>query len=224
VIRGRLKEPLRHTVHRYCDVFSRAGLPVEPLTTPSIKVTESAKEVASRLTGDLPVINIGVAPFTLHQLKMWPHDYLKELITKISERHKVKFWFFGSPGEHDLLQSFVSVAPGSANLSGKLTLEEELAVMSRLDFMIAMDSSNMHMAALSGTKVISIWGGTDPLNGFGAWMQPQEFSISIPVTVLTCRPCTVYGKGRCSRGDFACMNWLTPEIVYQKIRSLKLLT
>ena len=40
--------------------------------------------------------------------------------------------------------------------------------MSRLDLMIAMDSSNMHMAALTGTKVISIWGGTDPLSGFGS--------------------------------------------------------
>ena len=50
--------------------------------------------------------------------------------------------------------------------------------------MIAMDSSNMHMAALVGTKVISIWGGTDPLSGFGAWMQPDNFSISIPVDEL----------------------------------------
>ena len=61
----------------------------------------------------------------------------------------------------------------SVNIAGTLTLDEELALMSRLDLMIAMDSSNMHMAALAGTKVISIWGGTDPLTGFGAWMQPE---------------------------------------------------
>ena len=92
--------------------------------------------------------------------------------------------------------------------------------MSRLDLMIAMDSSNMHMAALTGTKVISIWGGTDPLTGFGAWMQPDDYSIRIPVDELTCRPCTIYGKGECKRGDFACMNWLTPEIVFRKIEKI----
>jgi ADP-heptose:LPS heptosyltransferase len=94
--------------------------------------------------------------------------------------------------------------------------------MSKLDMMISMDSSNMHMAALVGTKVISIWGGTDPLSGFEAWMQPESFSIRIPTEELTCRPCTIYGKGECKRFDFACMNWLTPEMVYEKIEKLVL--
>jgi ADP-heptose:LPS heptosyltransferase len=120
------------------------------------------------------------------------------------------------------MASFQTRVPGSENLVGKLNLDEELALMSRLDIMIAMDSSNMHMAALVGTKVISIWGGTDPLSGFGAWTQPPAYSISIPVDELTCRPCTTFGKGTCSRGDFACMNWLTPEIVYNKLNNLKI--
>jgi ADP-heptose:LPS heptosyltransferase len=86
-----------------------------------------------------------------------------------------------------------------------------------------MDSSNMHMAALVGTKVISIWGGTDPLGGFSAWMQPDNFSIRIPVEELTCRPCTIYGKGK-SRNDLACMKMLTPEFVYKRIEKLVLST
>ena len=65
--------------------------------------------------------------------------------------------------EADQLEEIKKKIMGSVNLAGMLSLEEELAVMSKLDFMIAMDSSNMHMAALVGTKVISIWGGTDPL-------------------------------------------------------------
>ena len=112
---------------------------------------------------------------------------------------------------------------GSVIVTGKLSLEGELALMSRLDLMISMDSSNMHMAALAGTKVISIWGGTDPLTGFGAWRQPDNFSIRIPSDELECRPCTVYGKGRCQRGDFACMNWLTAEKVFDRIVSLKVI-
>ena len=121
------------------------------------------------------------------------------------------------------LTSFQSRVPGSVNLAGKLNLDEELALMSRLDLMIAMDSSNMHMAALTGTKVISIWGGTDRLSGFGAWMQPKENFISIPVEELTCRPCTTFGKGKCKRGDFACMVWLTPEKVFDRLLNLNLL-
>jgi ADP-heptose:LPS heptosyltransferase len=140
----------------------------------------------------------------------------------ISENHGSRFWLFGGEEESEKAETFMSRVPDSFNTIGKLNLDEELALMSRLDFMIAMDSSNMHMAALAGTRVISIWGGTDPLSGFGAWMQPENFSIRIPVETLICRPCTTFGKGICRRGDFACMNWLTTEIVFQKMDNLKI--
>jgi len=145
------------------------------------------------------------------------------LLNMISDKRNVKFFLFGGGEESDLLDKFIKKVKGCTNLAGKLSLEKEIDVISRLDFMIAMDSSNMHMAALTGIKVISIWGGTDPLNGFGAWMQPEEYSIKISVDELTCRPCTIYGKGECRRGDLACMNWLTPEIVFSNIQERGLL-
>ncbi len=145
------------------------------------------------------------------------------LLNMISERSNAKYWLFGGKEESERLLSFQKRVPGSFVISGKLQLEEELAVMTKLNFMISMDSSNMHMAALTGIKVISIWGATDPLTGFGAWMQPYEYSVRIPVDQLTCRPCTVYGKGKCRRKDHACMMWLTPEIVFQRLIDLKIL-
>jgi ADP-heptose:LPS heptosyltransferase len=223
LIRGRRKVQLKHTVERYCDTFASAGLKVLPETSRSIDVSHVAEDIAQKLIGDSAVRNVGIAPFAKHSLKMWPEKYMQDLINIIIKNHQVRFWFFGGDDEIEKINSLASQNPGSMNLCGKLSLEEELAVISRLDMMIAMDSSNMHMAALCGIKVVSIWGGTDPLNGFGAWMQPQEYSVRIPVDELTCRPCTVYGKGICRRGDLACMNWLTPEMVYQQITKLNIL-
>jgi ADP-heptose:LPS heptosyltransferase len=151
---------------------------------------------------------------------MWPEANMIRLLELISEKHKCRFWFVGGNEDSENLETLVTKVHGSTNLAGKLNLEEELLFMSKLDLMIAMDSSNMHMAALVGIKVISIWGSTDPFGGFSAWMQPDSFSIRIPVDELTCRPCTIYGKGECRRGDLACMNWLTPEIVFKKIEKL----
>ena len=151
-------------------------------------------------------------------------DYLSEkahrvLTSAIEESQKRQHYYLGV--EHIFL-AIVEIEPGLfADLAGKLNLDEELALMSRLDLMIAMDSSNMHMAALTGTKVISIWGGTDPLSGFSAWMQPDNLSIRIPVDELTCRPCTIYGKGT-TRNGFACMKMLTPELVFNRIEKLVL--
>jgi ADP-heptose:LPS heptosyltransferase len=221
LIRGKNKKKLKHSVERYCDVFAKAGFPVIPPEGAAIIPSPESLLKADSMI-NVHEINIGVAPYAKHDLKMWPEENMIKLLSLISSNNKCRFWLFGGMEESERLDSFVARVPGSVNLAGKLSLEEELALMSRLKLMIAMDSSNMHMAALAGTKVISIWGGTDPLTGFGAWMQPDNHFMSIPVDELTCRPCTIFGKGTCRRGDFACMNWLTPEIVYNKMKNLKI--
>ncbi len=223
LIRGKRKVRLKHTVERYCDVFADAGFILKPADKQNILPTQAGLKRAGELLSTNSAQNIGIAPYALHKLKMWPENNMIRLMDLISEKRNITFFLFGGSNESIQLENIVKRVKNSVNLAGTLSLEEELAVMSKLDFMIAMDSSNMHMAALTGTKVISIWGGTDPLSGFGAWMQPEEYSIKIPVDELTCRPCTVYGKGECARGDFACMNWLIPEKVYEKILETKLL-
>lgn len=222
VINGKKKIRLKHSVERYCDVFAYAGFPVIPakgkwiIPPPGIILKE---ELIAEMEGSM---NIGVAPYAKHKLKMWPENNMISLLGLISEATKCRFWLFGGREDYEGLNTLQTKIPQSTSLAGRLSLDEELVFMSKLDLMIAMDSSNMHMAALVGTKVISIWGGTDPLVGFSAWMQPENFSIRIPVEELTCRPCTIYGKGECRRGDFACMNWLTPEMVFKKIEKLVL--
>jgi ADP-heptose:LPS heptosyltransferase len=217
LITGKKKILLKHSVARYCDVFARAGFPVVPSKAKWIVPSSGIVLKAGFIAEMQGVLNIGVAPYAKHKLKMWPENNMIRILGLISENHKCRFWLFGGDEDSARLTALQTKIPGSTNLSGKLSLDEELVFMSNLDLMITMDSSNMHMAALVGTKVISIWGGTDPLGGFAAWMQPDNFSIRITVDELTCRPCTIYGKGECKRGDFACMNWLTPEMVYEKI-------
>jgi ADP-heptose:LPS heptosyltransferase len=218
VIEGKIRTPIKHSVERYCDAFATAGFAVKPSAGPWIIPSEDALLRVSSMVSEHGKWNIGVAPYAKHKLKMWPEEKMKRLLELIAEKNSVTFWLFGGLEDMQKLESLQSVIKDSHNLAGKLTLEEELAQMSRLDLMIAMDSSNMHMAALTGTKVISIWGGTDPVTGFGAWMQPINSFVRIPAKELSCRPCTVFGKGDCRRGDFACMNNLTPEMVFESVQ------
>ena len=217
VIAGRSRMILKHSVERYLDTFLRSGLPAEPVPGPWIIPAEgplSKSGLPELVSG---VINIGVAPLAKHALKMWPENYMVDLLTRISGQFKVRFFLFGGQEDAIKLDSLAKKIPGSSNTAGKLDLRSELLLMNRLDVMIAMDSSNMHMASLTGTKVISVWGATDPRMGFGAWGQPAHYSIMIPDSELTCRPCTVFGKGECRRKDLACLNHLTPDIVFRKI-------
>ncbi|MGD0341117.1 MAG: glycosyltransferase family 9 protein [Bacteroidales bacterium] len=220
VINGKRKTGLKHSVIRYCDVFAKAGYSVVPADVPCILPTTNGISEISGLYMNTGEFNIGVAPYARHKLKMWPEENMQKLLGMISARLKVKIWLFGGHEELERLKNFQKQVSGSFLVAGNLSLEGELALMSRLDLMISMDSSNMHLAALEGIRVISIWGGTDPLTGFGAWKQPENMAIRIPPEELSCRPCTIFGKGECRRGDLACMKWLTPERVFQKVIEL----
>jgi ADP-heptose:LPS heptosyltransferase len=223
LISGKSKSALRHTVKRYCDTFANAGFILEPTDKQNIIPSAEGLNKTNDMLQLSGSLNIGIAPFAKHKLKMWPERNMILLMNMISENQTARFFLFGGKEDKEQLEAVKNEVQNSVNLSGMLSLEEELALMSRLDFMIAMDSSNMHMAALVGTKVISIWGGTDPQNGFGAWMQPEEYSVRIPVNDLTCRPCTICGKGECKRGDLACMTWLTAGMVFKQLVKLKII-
>ncbi|NLN31181.1 MAG: glycosyltransferase family 9 protein [Bacteroidales bacterium] len=223
LIRGKDKSRLKHTVERYLDVFSRAGIEIDPLNRKAILPTPAASKKIAGIIDNIAVMNIGIAPYAKHPLKIWPEEYILRLADMISQKLQVRFWIFGGRDEYEKLSALQSAIPGSYSAAADLSLEEQLALMSRLDLMISMDSANMHMASLSGARVISVWGATDPLAGFGAWNQPEEFSMRIPVDELTCRPCTIYGKGKCRRGDFACMKWLRPEMIFNRLTELGIL-
>jgi ADP-heptose:LPS heptosyltransferase len=93
-------------------------------------------------------------------------------------------------------------------------MHRELEAMSHLDVMLCMDSGNMHLAALTGIPVVAIWGATHPFAGFMAWQQGEPNTLQLD---LPCRPCSVFGNKPCLRGDFACMQGISPENVVERI-------
>ena len=91
---------------------------------------------------------------------------------------------------------------------------QELIVMSHLDVMLSMDSANMHLASLTAIPVVSIWGATHPYAGFMGWRQKEENAVQVD---LPCRPCSIYGKKKCHRGDYACLNEITPDMIVERV-------
>ena len=60
--------------------------------------------------------------------------------------------------EEALLDQWAFEYPRVKSVAGKYSLDQELALISRLDLLICMDSANMHFASLVGTRVLSVWG------------------------------------------------------------------
>ena len=163
---------------------------------------------------------IGIAPFAAHVGKMYPREKMEKVINKITLSHPTWriFLFGGGKDEVDVLNSWAEKYPQCVCVANVLHgLEEELILMSHLDTMVSMDSANMHLASLVGTRVVSIWGATHPYCGFMGWNQQEDDAVQI--TTLSCRPCSVFGNKPCYRGDFACMNNILPEEIVQRVES-----
>lgn len=213
---------LDHTIQRYEKVFTTAGFEVEPFAPPVFSFSnESVSQVKKYLLENKldRKILIGIAPYAKHKLKIWPEKYLRELLQKLSIDTGIKILLFGGGKSEIEKLNRLSDEFDTCHLVN-LDLRSELALISKLRLMISMDSSNMHIAALSGVSVISVWGATHPGMGFSPYNQPEQNIIQISVEELTCRPCTIYGKGKCSRGDFACMERILPERVYERVQAI----
>lgn len=194
------KKPLKKTTERYADVFRDLGF--------SVELSHQYRTVSLQKNG------IGFAPFAQHEGKMLPLEKSFELAKHLSEKYRIYF-FGGGKHEVETLDNWVSQIPNAENVAGKLSLKEELSKIARLEIMISMDSANMHLASLVGTRCISVWGSTHPYAGFLGYGQSENDVVHIKD--LTCRPCSVFGDKKCYRGDWACLHEINIQQVIDKI-------
>lgn len=222
---NKVRRQLTHTVERYAQAFDRAGFVLKPSHSfQFLPVTSAEDELATFLSRQSILANtpwLGIAPFAQHQQKMWPFERFAPLLeTLYAEQPITVFLFGGGPEEVAQLETLRQRFPQTILVAGQLSLAAELALISRLKGMLCMDSGNMHLAALSGTPVLSIWGATHPDAGFGPWGQGDEAMLQIPTDVLTCRPCSVFGNKPCWRGDLACLYTISVEGVAARVRGM----
>lgn len=165
--------------------------------------------------GNSPVKRIGIAPFAAHEGKIFPIGKMEQLVSLLSRDVEDVFLFGGGGKEKETMTSwaekYAHVHLASETHKG---LREELKLMKTLDVMLSMDSANMHLASLVGTRVVSIWGATHPYAGFLGWRQSQDDCVQLD---LPCRPCSIYGNKPCLFGDHRCMKNITPEMVRNKV-------
>lgn len=208
--------------HNYLEVLARLGYTVE-LTFTSIFPPEGGHlRLLPHVIGEKKKFQqwIGIAPFAAHKGKIYPKQNMEKVIVQLIQRHpSCRIFLFGGGGDEKVVidgwaEKYKNCVNASAVVGG---LKNELILMSHLDVMISMDSANMHLASLTATPVVSIWGATHPFAGFMGWHQNPDNAIGLN---LPCRPCSVYGNKPCLRGDYACLKNISPEMVLEKVAKL----
>ncbi|MGR3808938.1 glycosyltransferase family 9 protein [Jiulongibacter sp. NS-SX5] len=209
--KNKIRKELKSSTERYADVLRKAGLIVNLSTTVPFNYFKNlpSPELEKNRTW------IGIAPFAQHAGKIWPIHKIEEVISKSSS--DILFLLFGGGEKEVEVLSALSQKYSNTHLAaGQYSLKEELGYIAQLDQMLCMDSSNMHLAAISGVPTISVWGATHSDAGFGPYGAQDHKKAEIEPHLLPCRPCSVYGKEPCHRGDYACLNQLDAELVVKQ--------
>lgn len=217
LISGDKFEQLKTTHQRYADVFDQLGLPIDlshPDFPEKAKLNQKLKHFISNL--ELPII--GIAPFAAFKGKMYPLEQMKLVISQLAKNHNI-ILFGGGSAEILQLNQIEAQTKNTISVAGKLSLEEELDLISNLDIMLAMDSGNAHLAAMLGVKVVTIWGVTHPFAGFAPFNQPKNYALLANRNLFPEIPTSIYGNKQPESYENAAGS-ISVEELFEKIKAI----
>ncbi len=214
------KIPLRppwetfHQVYYYLDLISGVGMKTE---APALSFPLNKDEV---LWAKEFLVELGVSPSAplvilnpggyFGSAKRWPPEQYAALADMLQDRFKAQIAIIGSSQELPLattIAGFLTVKP--VILSGRTSLRQLAAVISRARLCVTNDSGPMHLANALGVPVVALFGPTLP-EATAPFQEPSAF-VRKPVP---CWPCAY----RNCPLDHRCMAAISPEDVFEFCR------
>lgn len=145
--------------------------------------------------------------------KLWVPEYFAKLADDLAERLSATVLVSAAPGEREIVARIRQHAQRPfVDLSAHgMSLGSLKAICGRIDLMVTNDTGPRHMAAAMGTRVVSLFGPTDP-----NWTT-LEYAREVELWEdVYCRPCQL----KVCPIDHRCMTRLLPERVFEASREL----
>jgi lipopolysaccharide heptosyltransferase II len=154
---------------------------------------------------DLGVLFIG----SRWESKQWFAAQIAASAAEIRRRYGFDVVFLGAPADRALGSEAEALAQGEViNLVGRTSLRDAVAIIARARFCVGPDTGLMHIAAATGTPVVSLWGATEPVR-----TGPYGFGDLVIQGKADCSPC--YRK-RCPVGRI-CMQSINVDAILAMI-------
>jgi heptosyltransferase II len=159
----------------------------------------------------------GCATLKNHIKRRWEPEKFSDLGKKLINKHSARILIFGGPEEKELKEKIFSlISSNKANVVNVESLTQSAAIMKRCNVFVTNDSSQMHIAAALGLKVVAIIGPTNQ-----HYIRPWKTEHKIVTLNLDCSPCFFYSPKPlvCNRTDvmFKCIKELTVDMVYSTV-------
>ena len=214
-----------HQIHEYLHLAEALGANPEALP-PSLEITaaEIQQTEQTLLSGlrqqrndrapSQPLTLLGLNPGAQYgPAKRWPAESFAAVAHAVSSRLGNCLWLaLGGASEQPLCEDIARRAGGGvANLAGKTSLRELMALLKLCRVLLTNDTGPMHVAAALGTSVVVPFGSTAPeLTGPGLPGDPRHRLLK---SAAPCSPCF----RRTCPIDLRCLTGIAPDRVIEAV-------
>ena len=204
----------RHRMYYYLHLIERLGRCPSPLS-PSLSLNGKIERWATRFlthNGLRGKVLIGFNPgATYGEAKCWPPERFVELGRRLRGDYDASILIFGSSRlKEKALNATIAegIGEGCLNLSGQTSLLELASLLRQCPLLVTNDTGTMHVAAAAGTRIVAIFGPTDPRT-----TSPLGKGHVVIRKEVSCSPCL---KRVCPE-DHRCMDLIEVEEVYNAV-------
>ncbi len=160
-IAPRLREHVADSFQGFADAL---GVPPAPMDF-SLPLTDEAKDYARRLVPDGARV-LAVSPCSSHTLRNWSPERYAAVIEAAHRDHGLTTILCGGPSATEAAMAAAITAACRVPLvdqTGKDTLPQMLALLSRATVLLSPDSGPAHMGTAAGIPVIGLYAATNPV-------------------------------------------------------------
>jgi ADP-heptose:LPS heptosyltransferase len=181
-----------------------------PALYPGIKAREEAKVfIEQHQLKRFAVIHAGAR----RELRRWPAERFVAISDMLHREYGMQIIFVGDPSETDLIQSIQSqLSFTTFSTVGKLSLAGFAALMNDAALFIGNESGPLHIASLSGTPSLGLYGPGEPKVFY-----PLAKKSAVIHYILECNPCD---QVHCKHPNNPCIQRISMEEVTSKIEQL----
>ncbi|MBI5124047.1 MAG: glycosyltransferase family 9 protein [Candidatus Omnitrophica bacterium] len=154
------------------------------------------------ITDPIVIINAGAKS----HLKRWAADGFAELADALARDCKASIIFIGMGPDKDIAAQIArKMKNKSYNFTDRTNIRQLAALIKKAKLIITNDSAPLHLGCAVGTRVLAIFGPTDPKK----YGPTGEFDIYINKK-LSCSPC----ESAACEYNHECMKLISPDEVY----------
>ncbi|MBX3177373.1 MAG: glycosyltransferase family 9 protein [Candidatus Hydrogenedentes bacterium] len=192
---------------RLAEYSRKAGIAV-PDARPRLHYRDWDSELLARVPRDAAPL-VALAPGASWPIKRWPREHWAELASAL-HRDGLRVIVVGAAGE--------GLGPG-LDLTGQTSVRDAACLLHAADVAVACDSGLLHLALASGTRVVGLFGPTDP--EFLVRGDPNLTAIrsGLPCSGFWNHAARAGAGGVCPAGHGSCLEDIAVDRVLEAVRA-----